>query len=378
MNQFLTIGGRRRFQSRAASAVSSSSIVLAMACLCAGPTWMSAQGKQVYTDPNGNFSVMVPAGWETEAQPGSPMISIVNAKTKVSVTLGVMKGPAANTPTAEAELKQMEGQFPQSCPQAKIQERGATRLAGLSGSYIVVHCGGADGPMTEKFTAASKPGLVALMVTASPGDAYLKEMIPLGEIHNSLKVLSAAGAQQGSGQGMGGGQAPMQGMGDGQGQAQAQGQGSGSGQFPSPGGSGSGAYHDPQGRFSLAVPAGWNTASDNGNLTLSSGASWVSVATSTGAKPADVNHQIVQQIQAQYKNFQVLNEGDFQNNGHAAHGTNATGINPKGVRASLLVVSINAGSGNYLVLISSAPNDQAQQINGTVMQIAQSVRFAGE
>jgi hypothetical protein len=395
MNQFLTIDGRRRFASRAALAVSSSSIALAMVCLCAGAPRMSAQGKQVYTDPNGNFSVMVPAGWETQPQPGTPMISIVNAKTKVSVTLGVMKGPEANTPTAEAELKQIEGQFPQSCPQAKIEERGATRLAGLSGSFMVVHCGGADGPRLMKFTAASKPGLVALAVANSPGDAYLKELIPLGEIHNSVKLLSAGGAQLGGGQGMGGGRAPMQGAGGGQGmgggqgtaggQAAMQGMGDGQGQgqggggeFPSPGGSGSGAYHDPQGRYSLSVPAGWNTASDNGNLTLSSGASWVSVATSTGAKPADVSHQIVQQIQAQYKNFQLLNEGDFQSNGHAAHGSNATGVNPKGARVSVLVVSISAGSGNYLVLISSAPNDQAQQINGTVMQIAQSVRFAGE
>jgi hypothetical protein len=162
------------------------------------------------------------------------------------------------------------------------------------------------------------------------------------------------------------------------GQSQPQAQSQPSGDFPSPGGAASGAYHDPQGRYSLAVPSGWNTASDNGNLTLSSGASFVTVATSTGAKPADVSHQIVQQIQAQYKNFQVMNEGDFQDNGHAAHGTNATGINPKGVRASVLVVSIDAGSGHYLVLISSAPNDQAKQINSTVMQIAQSVRFGGE
>jgi len=381
MNQLLTIDGRRRFASPAASAAPSLGIVLTMACLCAGAPQMQGQGKHVFTDPNGNFSVTVPAGWQTQPQQGSPMISIVNPNTKVSVTLGVMKGPEANTPSAEAELKQIEGQFPQSCPQAKILERGANRLAGLSGSFMVVRCGGADGPQTTKFTAASKPGLVALMVTSSPGDAYLKELIPLAEIHNSLKVLSAAGGPAAGGQGMGGGQA--QGMGAGQGQGQGQGQSDGGGEFPSPGGSGmggsgSGGYHDPQGRYSLAVPAGWNTASDNGNLTLSSGANWVSVATSTGAKAGDVNHQIVQQIQAQYKNFQILNEGDFQSNGHAAHGTNATGINPKGVRASVLVVSIDAGSGNFLVLISSAPNDQAKEINGTVMQIAQSVRFAGE
>lgn len=44
----------------------------------------------------------------------------------------------------------------------------------------------------------------------------------------------------------------------------------------------------------------------------------------------------------------------------------------------MLVVSISAGSGNYLIFISSAPNEQAKQINGMVMQIAQSVRFTGE
>jgi len=347
--------------------------------LCVGAALVQGQGKRVYTDPAGVFSVAVPAGWQTQPQQGSPMISIADPKTKVSVTLGVMKGPEANTPTAEKELEGIEAQFPKSCPGVKILERGSTKLAGLSGSFISVHCTSDTGPQLMKFTAASKPGLVALMVTASPGEAYLKVLLPLESIKNSIKVLPVGGVQ-------GGGQMPMQGNGGGRGkgagQGQAQGQeqamGGASGDFPSPGGSGSGAYRDPQGRFSLAVPSGWNTASDNGNVTLSSGASWVSVATGTGAQPSDVNHKIAQQIQAQYKDFKLLNEGDFQNNGHPAHGTNATGINPKGARVSVLVVSISAGSGNYLILISSAPNDQAQQINGTVMQIAQSVRFAGE
>jgi hypothetical protein len=337
---------------------------VAMSWLCAGPVLSLAQGKQVYTDPAGVYSVAVPGGWQAQPQQGTPMVSIVDAKTKVSVTLGVMKGPAENTPTAEKELQDMEAQFPQSCPGAKILERGATRLAGLSGSFVSVHCNAAEGAQLMRFTAASKPGVVALMVSASPGDAYLKVLLPLESIRNSFKVLPAAGAQGASMQGPGG--------------AQSQAQSGGSGDFPSPGDAGSGAYHDPQGRFSLAVPAGWNTASDNGNLTLSSGSSWASFMTGSGAQPGDANHQVIQQIQAQYKEFKVLNEGDFKSNGHPAHGTNATGINPKGARVSVLVVSIGAGSGNYLTIISSSPNDQAKEINGTVMQIAQSVRFAGE
>jgi len=340
---------------------------VAMLALCAGVA--QAQGKQVYTDPGGVYSVSVPAGWEAQPQQGSPMVSIGNAQTKVSETVGVMRGPEANTPSSEKQLQTMEAQFPQNCPQAKIVERGQQKLAGMNGAFVVVDCNGQDGPQTMKFMAATRPGIVALDIVASPGNAYLRELIPLHTIEASLKVLQAGGApgggagmggEQGSAQG--GGQAPMQGMGG----------------APAQGGGGSGMYHDPQGRFSLAVPDGWNTASDNGNLTLSSGASWVSVATGTGAQPSDVNHNIVKQIEAQYKQFQTLNEGDFQNNGHAAHGTNATGINPKGERVSVLVLSIGAGGGNYLILISSSPNDQAKQNNGTVMQIAQSVRFSGE
>ena len=331
--------------------------VVAVLGLCAGAEQALAQEQQVYADPGGVFSVTVPSGWQTQPQQGSPMVSIVNMKTKVSESVGVMRGPEANTPTAEKELEGIEGQFPQTCPQAKVLERGPQRLAGMAGSYLMVSCAGQQGPETMKFAAASKPGVVALLIIGSPGNAYLRELLPLRAIENSLKVLPVAPAQGG---------APMP--------AQA----GGGGQFAAPEGSGSTVYSDPQGRYSLAIPPGWNTASDNGSLTLSSGESWVTVATGSGAQPGDVNRQIVGQIQAQYKSFQVLNEGDFQNNGHPAHGTNATGINAKGVRVSVLVLSIGAGSGNYLILISSAPDAQVQQINGTVMQIAQSVKFAGE
>ena len=113
-------------------------------------------------------------------------------------------------------------------------------------------------------------------------------------------------------------------------------------------------------------------------MTFSQGASWATIATGSGAQPGDANKQIVQQIQAQYKQFQLLNEGDFQSNGHPAHGTNATGVNPKGERASVLVVSIGAGGGNYLTVISASPNDQAKEINALVMQMVQTIRFAGE
>ena len=366
------------------SGVQAPLVALAILFACAGAAQLHAQGKSVYRDPNGAYSVTVPAGWETQPQQGSPMVSIVNMKAKVSVTLGVMTGPAASTPTAEKELESMQAQFPQSCPEAKILSKGAATAAGLKGVFVEVQCKGDTGPELMKYTTGSKPGAIALMISASPGNAYLKLLVPLAEIRDSFKVTSGMAAQGsgGGGSGMGGGQGghqaqqPMQGADGGQNSAQA------SGGFPDPSssGSGSGTYHDPQGRSSLVIPIGWTATPDksSGTLQLTHGTCWATVAGGGGSGASDVNHQIVQQIQGQYKNFQILNEGDFQNNGHPAHGTNATGLNPKGRRVSVLVVSIGAGNGNFLTIISSASDDQAKEINSEIMDMAKSLRFGGE
>jgi len=97
-----------------------------------------------------------------------------------------------------------------------------------------------------------------------------------------------------------------------------------------------------------------------------------------GGEPREVNHQVTQQIQSQFTGFQLLNEGELKINGHPSHGTNATGMNPKGERVSVLVLTIGAGNGHFLTVISSSPNDQAKAANATIMKMAQSIRFAGE
>jgi hypothetical protein len=393
--------------SRGAKRVTAAAVAACAAIVFSGGVSHAQTGKNVYKDPSGAYSVIVPAGWEAQPQQGSPMVTIVNAKTKISVTTGVMKGPEANTPSAQSELEGIQKQFPQSCPQAKIDQQGKQTLAGIPGEYMVVHCVTQGGPETMKFIAATRPGTVALLIAASPGVAYLKELVPMMEISSSLKILggtanaqgqrremgrgqgSAPGSQPTAAGGLSGDQDPTvgQGMGvpapmhaSGQSAIQPGLQPVAAGSFPEPGGQDSGVYHDPRGRYSLAVPPGWTAKNDpaSGTLQLASGQTWATVTTGSGATPADANSQITSQIQAQYKEFQILNQGDFQNNGHAAHGANATGINPKGVRVSVLVMTIAASGNNYLAIISSAPSDQAQQINGVIMQMVHSVRFGGE
>jgi len=320
-------------------------LAFALLALCASP----AQAQGAYKDPSGAFSVQLPAGWQAQTQPDSPIISFVNEKAQASISMGVLHGAADSTPTAEKELDSIQSQFPQNCPQARIKQRGSTALGGMSGAFLLVGCtndkGGAE---VMKFAVASKPGLLVVLNSASPAPNYDAVLPALNSIEHSLRLLAVSEPAQ----------------------------------APAPSHGNSRIYRDPQGRYTLAVPAGWSVTPPanpgSGTVQLSSGASWAMLMPSSGGQPRDVNHEVTQQIQAQFKDFQLLNEGDLQLNGHSSHGTTATGINPKGARVSVLVLSIDAGSGHYLTVISSSPNDQAKSINAAVMQMAQSIRFNGE
>jgi len=389
-------------------------VASAMLAFSVGLSPIQASAQTLYKDPAGAFTVLVPAGWQTQQQPDSPMVSFVNEKAQASVSMGVIPGPAANTPTADQELEKIQSQFPQACPQAKIKQRGPTTLGGLSGAFLVVNCtNGTGGLEVMKFAAASKPGTLVVLNSASPAPNYDAVLPAFDSIEHSLKLLPGSAAQA---------PAPPTAPGGNERQLAALQKACAAGvltkqecdqrraqitassqpaepahppapsQPPAPGrgpaspaasaNSGAGVYRDPQSRFSLAVPPGWSVTppadAGSGNVQLSFGTSWAMTLLTSGSIPRDVNHQITQQIQAQYTGFQLLNEGDLQVNGHPAHGSNGTGVNPKGVRASVLILSISAGSGHFLTVVSSSPNDQAKAINDVVMQMAQTIRFAGE
>jgi hypothetical protein len=374
---------------------------LAMLGLTAGLAQTQAHAQSLYKDPAGAFTVLVPAGWQTQQQPDSPMVSFVNEKSQASVSMGVIPGSEANTPTADQELEKIQSQFPQACPQAKIKQRGPTTLGGMSGAFLLVNCTNSPGGLeVMKFAVASKPGMLVVLNSASPAANYDAVLPVFNSIEHSLKLLTGAAAQAPGAPTPSGNSRQLAALQKAcaagalskaecdqrRAQITAQSQPAEPSRAPAqssaPANSGSGMYRDPQGRYSLAVPAGWAVTppadAASGNVQLSFGPSWAMLLLSGGSQPRDVNHEITHQIQAQYTGFQLLNEGDLQVNGHPAHGSTATGVNPKGVRVSVLIVSINAGSGHFVTVVSSAPNDQAKDINNTVLQMAQSIRFAGE
>lgn len=376
-------------------------VSLAILGLSVGLAQTPAHAQSLYKDPSGAFTVLVPAGWQTHNEPGSPMVSFANEESQASVSMGVIHGSETNTPTAENELEGIQSQFPQNCPQAKIREHGPTTLGGMSGAFLLVNCiNSKGGSEVMKFAVASKPGLLVVLNSALPAGNYDTVLPALNSMEHSLKLLTGAAAQAPA--------APTPSSNSRQlaalekacatgalskdecdqrrAQLTAQSQPAepshALAQSSAPANSGSGIYRDPQGRYSLTVPAGWGVTppADAGAATvqLSSGPSWAMLLPTGGVQPRDVNHEMIRQIQAQFTGFKLLNEGDLQVNGHPAHGSTATGINPKGLRVSILVLSINAGSGHFLTVVSSTPNGQAKDLNSTVMQMAQSIRFAGE
>ena len=332
--------------------------VVIMVCTTGSAAQTPSHSGSLYKDPAGAFTVSVPANWEAQREAGSPLVSFVNAKNQASISMGVIHGDKAITPTPDKELEMIQGQFSQNCPQAKIQKRGPTTLGGLNGAFLLVNCTNANGGLeVMKFAVASKPGLLLVLNSASPEPNYAALLPAFNSMEQSLRLLKGASAQADPSPAPAGhvnASAPMQ--------------------------SGSGIYRDPQGRYQLTVAEGWSAEpqAGSGALQLTSGPSWAMIMTGSGSVPSDVNHQDTQQIQAQFTGFQLLNEGDLQVNGHPSHGTTATGINPKGERVSVLVLSISAGSGHFLTVISSSPNDQAKTMNAAVMKMAQSIRFAGE
>ena len=318
--------------------------VFTLIALATAPT----AAQQLYKDPAGAFTLTVPAAWATQRDPGSPMVSVVNEKLQASVSLGVMRGNDASTPSADKELDMIQGQFPQNCPRAKIQKRGPTTLGGIEGAFMLVNCTNDKGALeVMRFAVASKPGMLLILNSASPSANYQAALPAFSSVERSFKPMVSS---------------------------------SPAAQSDRPSHPGSNAYRDPQGRYTLDVPESWTVTPqpDSGALQLSSGPSWAMILTGNGTVPADVNHQVTQQMQSQFTGYQLLNEGDLQVNGHPSHGTTATGMNPKGERVSVLVLSISAGAGHFLTIISSSPNDQAKTVNPTVVQMAQSIRCSGE
>src|ERR1700722_15922446 len=138
-------------------------------------------------------------------------------------------------------------------------------------------------------------------------------------------------------------------------------------------------YRDPQGRYSVVIPDGWNLQSNNGRVQLSSGPSYAAFSTGSGiAQPVQVVNFLAGQFQKQYQNFRMSSQNTFKAGSRDAAFGIFFGTNGKGEDVVLELVGISAGGGRYLAIIASAPRASIKEASQSFSQIVQSVQIGGQ
>ena len=94
--------------------------------------------------------------------------------------------------------------------------------------------------------------------------------------------------------------------------------------------------------------------------------------------PVYITHAILMQLKSQYKKGKLVDEGDFQHNGHSAHGASASGIDSHGVKVAVIVIGIQVQRLNFLTIVASGPEEQGKDLTDQMQHLVKSIRFAGE
>lgn len=144
-------------------------------------------------------------------------------------------------------------------------------------------------------------------------------------------------------------------------------------------------WHEPHGRYTLTLPAGWKLESnpEAASMKISNGSSWAIFETSSSnGESLALAQQSARQMQPMYANWTVLNQGAFETALHHPAGgitVQATVTTRTGSQqVVMLFVTQSAGQGHFVSMTSSAPQSGAQAINAQLMSTFNSVRFAGE
>ncbi|MGI8509133.1 MAG: hypothetical protein ACR2MQ_07400 [Gemmatimonadaceae bacterium] len=137
------------------------------------------------------------------------------------------------------------------------------------------------------------------------------------------------------------------------------------------------AYHDPNGRFSVAVPAGWTAAPQGDGVVIKQGATYVLITPVEGAGSSqDVVATLSKQFGSQWRSISTVNQGDFTfARGPASYVTYA-GTNPRGVTAMLGIIGFMHGSDAY-AFVFSGPRDGFGAAQDGVGMIQSSFSFSG-
>lgn len=119
-------------------------------------------------------------------------------------------------------------------------------------------------------------------------------------------------------------------------------------------------YRDPQGRFGIAVPAGWTTDAQGDGVRLDRGTVFAVVTPFEGAASGqDVVISLLNQYGSQWKNFSEVTHGNHPIAGQPGAFAVFRGLNPKGVPSTLRLAGVARGNAAWALIISAPDRDYA-------------------
>src|SRR5579862_9718361 len=132
-------------------------------------------------------------------------------------------------------------------------------------------------------------------------------------------------------------------------------------------------YSDPQGRFTVQMPAGWTLKQLNSDAVyLSAGAAYCTLMVLPGDDPRPSLDAIAKQTGGQWKNFKEARRGEMRLAGRAGTYITYSGTNPVGAEAYLEMMAVS-DRGRVFLLMMSAPKAEFGNLKPAFDLIEQSL-----
>jgi hypothetical protein len=144
-----------------------------------------------------------------------------------------------------------------------------------------------------------------------------------------------------------------------------------------------GHWSEPHGRYTIATAPGWRVDDSQGNLKVVKGSSWAIFDTASKQGSAmDVAQANAKQMSGMVSGWQVIQQQPFETpRHHSCAGVTAFAdvSTRSGSEARVMTFGAQAaGSGNFVTLTASSLKADAQNDQGQIMAMYNSIRFANE
>jgi len=140
------------------------------------------------------------------------------------------------------------------------------------------------------------------------------------------------------------------------------------------------SYHDPKGRFSFMVPAGWKMEPQGRDgedgVMISNGASWAMIGPYGGVQDTvDLVESLASQYQSEYQDYNMGDHGSLQVNGHDAAYAAFSGVNSNGEHMGMRYGGVSAGQGHFLGVAVFIPHGEIPNVDPQIKDLFMSISF---